>query len=109
MPVIEGCRCDLVLGWRPPLRVQCKWGRRHGDVIRVRIRTTGYAERICPTKYTADEIDALVAYCADLRKSLPLADLDVAGRNCVHLRLAPHEEQSGRGDKMGRAVRVPGL
>ena len=90
-PVIEGCRCDLVLGiCGQLLRIQCKWSRRHGDVVRVMIRTSrhtpaGYVQ----TKYTAEEIDAVVAYCPDVPGCYFLPISMVAGRNCVYLRLAP--------------------
>jgi len=90
-PVIEGCRCDLVLGLRGCLlRIQCKWSRRHGDVVRVMIRTSrhtpaGYVQ----TTYTEDEIDAVVAYCPDVNECYCLPISKVAGRNCVYLRLAP--------------------
>jgi PD-(D/E)XK endonuclease len=90
-PVAEGGRYDLVFELHGRLmRVQCKWANRVGDVVNVRIRTNrrcngGYLT----TTYTADEIDALAAYCPDLERCYLLPISLVAGRTGIHLRLKP--------------------
>lgn len=90
-PVVEGGRSDLIfdLGLRL-VRVQCKWAERHGDVIPIRCYSSrrgrdGFLKR----SYTADEVDAIAAYCAELDRCYFLP-LDLFGcRTTVQLRLAP--------------------
>ena len=64
----DGHRYDIVfdLGSRF-LRVQCKWAVRHGDVISraLLLVIAGRADGL-PGGYTADEVDALAAYCAEV-------------------------------------------
>ncbi len=62
-------RCDLILDLRPGLvRVQCKWGRRIGDVIIVRCyRCRRNAEGLLRQFYTRDDVDAFAVYCADIK------------------------------------------
>src|SRR3954470_22265883 len=67
-PVAEGGRCDLIFDVGAQiLRVQCKWARREGDVLRVLAHTScrqtggGHIRR----GYDAADIDALVAYSPD--------------------------------------------
>ena len=109
-PVVEGCRCDLILGLGDRLlRIQCKWSRRHGDVVRVMIRTnrttpSGYVH----TKYTAEEIDAVMAYCPELHQCYFLPISMVAGRNCVYLRLAPAKNCQAAGIQWARDFEFPG-
>ena len=91
-PVFEDLRYDLVFAVeRAFIRVQCKWARRRGNVIDVkahsfRLRTGGSWER---TTYTADEVDAIAVYCADLERCylIPIEDLTLSGS--MYLRLAP--------------------
>jgi hypothetical protein len=84
-------RFDFIFDLRPMLiRVQCKCATRTGDVLIVRCYSNrrtrnGMLRRI----YTSEEIDAFVAYCAELDKCyfLPLA---VFGEpSAIQLRLAP--------------------
>jgi hypothetical protein len=90
-PVVEGERCDLILDMRPRLmRVQCKWARRLDGVISVNLQTfrrtkSGHIR----TVYTADQVDAIGAYCADLERCYLLPITLVGGRRGIHLRLAP--------------------
>lgn len=100
-PVNEGCRSDLVFetGERL-LRIQCKWARRKRQVIAVPLNTSrltpaGYVK----TTYSADEIDAFVAYCPDLRRCYFLPIEEFAGRTGVYLRLAPTENNQAVGVK----------
>ena len=67
-PLIEHCRYDLVLEIGGELRrVQCKWASRRGDVIPVNLVTNRRGpEGFVRSRYTANEIDAVVAYCEEL-------------------------------------------
>ena len=89
-PMTEHGRYDLVfeVGDRL-LRIQCKWGARIGDVIRVqtggsRLTPAGYLR----STYCAAEIDAIAVYCADLDSCYLLPIELVAGQHMIHLRLA---------------------
>jgi hypothetical protein len=91
-PVVEGVRYDLVFDHdgRRLVRVQCKWARVDGDVVGIRIGTcrhtpNGYVR----TTYSANEVDAVVAYCAALDEVYYLPIEKVAGMTHVHLRLRP--------------------
>ncbi len=101
LPTTEGHRYDLVLDDGTRLwRVQCKWARRHGDVIVVRIRTSrltpsGYVR----TDYTADEVDAVGVYCPDVDRCYLIPIADVADRSGVHLRLGPARNNQASGVK----------
>ncbi len=90
-PVGEGGRYDLIVDLGVQLlRVQCKWARRHGDVVSVPCYSNRRArEGLRRRLYTKDEIDAIAAYCQELDRCflLPAAWLD--GRQQVHLRLEP--------------------
>ncbi len=90
-PLTEHGRADLVLGIDGQLvRVQCKWAKRRGDVIFVPLQTSRRSQdghvRTC---YTAGEIDAVGAYCEEL-KSCFLIPISVAeDKTAISLRLAP--------------------
>jgi prevent-host-death family protein len=92
-PITERGRYDLALevGGRL-VRVQCKWGPldRSGAVIVVFARTNrltpgGYVS----TSYSAEEIDAVAAYCGALDRCYLLPIELVAGRCAIHLRVNP--------------------
>lgn len=89
-PVAEGGRFDMILAPdNEPIRVQCKWARRYGDVIVVRCYSKRRArEGLRRRRYTAEEIDAFAAYCLELDRCLfvPIAD---APGNELRLRLSP--------------------
>jgi PD-(D/E)XK nuclease superfamily protein len=91
MPLTEHGRYDLVLGIGGQLlRVQCKWANRKGDVVSINLATSrrgrdGYIR----TTYTADEIDAIGAYCDELRRCFLIPVNQAAGKTSMHLRLAP--------------------
>ncbi len=90
-PMTEHERYDLVFEFDGRfVRVQCKSARRKGDVVILTFVTNrrgpnGYIR----TKYTADEIDAVAAYCPELDECfyVPIAEID--GATTFHLRLAP--------------------
>jgi prevent-host-death family protein len=90
-PVAEHVRYDLAfdLGDRI-LRVQCKWARLEGSVVCVNL--VGYrltSRGSVRSKYTAEEIDAVAAYCQALDRVYFLPADEVAGRAAFYLRVAP--------------------
>jgi PD-(D/E)XK nuclease superfamily protein len=88
-PLVDGERYDLILdiGTRL-LRVQCKWAKRCGDVLVVRCYSARRTrEGLTKRSYTADEIDAFAAYCADLDQCYFLPLERFAGRTAIQLRL----------------------
>lgn len=87
-PLNDGARYDLVLDVGRLLRVQCKWATRQGDVVVVRCRTfrrtrDGYASG----NYTANEVDLIAAYCAELDRCYLVPIERVDGRGGIWLRL----------------------
>jgi hypothetical protein len=90
-PVAEGCRYDLILDVRGRLlRTQCKWARRNGDVIVVRLSTCRHTPHgYVKTTYSAAEVDGIAVWCEDMRECyfVPIAHVD--GQGYLHLRLAP--------------------
>lgn len=91
MPLTEHGRCDLVIGIGGELRrIQCKWARKRGDVIDVNLLTSrrsasGYVR----STYSADEVDAIGAYCEELDSCYLIPIDEVEGRSGFRLRLAP--------------------
>jgi hypothetical protein len=68
------------------------WGALSEDraIIKVALQTnyltaSGYVS----TSYTADEIDLVAVYCAELDRSYLLPISLAAGRRAIHLRLTP--------------------
>jgi hypothetical protein len=88
-PLVEGLRYDLVFDVRGCLlRIQCKSAQARNNVVVIGTRScrhtpAGYVR----TSYSAREIDAVAAYCADLNSCylLPIEEID--GLSTVHLRL----------------------
>ena len=108
-PYVEGGRYDLIFGFGSHLvRVQCKWGRRVGDVLVVNLsssrRTTG--DRFIRRQYSADEIDAVAAYSADLDETYFLPIELVAGRPAISLRLAPCRNNQRSGVNFASSYRL---
>ena len=90
-PVVEGCRYDLILevGDRL-LRTQCKWANRKNDVVVVRGRTCRHTPRgYVWTTYSAAEIDGIAAWCPDTAECYFVPIVEIDGRACMYLRLAP--------------------
>jgi hypothetical protein len=92
MPMTEHERYDLVLGIAGRLlRVQCKWGSRQGDVIKVRLRssyhspTRGYVVKT----YASHEVDLIAVHCGDLNRSYLLPIEMFTGKAAAYLRLGP--------------------
>ena len=90
-PLNEGRRYDLIFDTgRRLLRVQCKWGTLGRGIVRVHMITCRHTPRgYVKTTYTADEIDAIGAYCHALKQCFLLPIREFAGRAVVHLRLTP--------------------
>lgn len=90
-PLTDGDRYDLVFDLHPQLlRVQCKWGRRSGDVVVVQCNSSRRApEGFRRRTYSASEIDAIAAYCADVDRCFffPISMLE--GKNAIQVRLSP--------------------
>jgi hypothetical protein len=84
-------RYDLIFDLRPRLvRVQCKWACRYDDIVVVRCYSSrrnrdGLLRRL----YSAEEIDAFAAYCAEIDRCYFLP-LELFGqRSAIQLRLSP--------------------
>ena len=92
-PVVDGGRCDFILELPDGrlLRVQCKWAPRRGDVICVHLSTCRHTPRegYVRTTYSADEVDVVAAYCAQLDRVYLLPPKVFAGKTAVQLRLSP--------------------
>jgi hypothetical protein len=90
-PLTEHEPYDLVIGVTGRLlRVQCKWANRRGDVIPVNLTRSrrgpgGFVRRT----YTAEEIDAVGVYCADIGSCFLIPAREVVGRHAFQLRLRP--------------------
>jgi PD-(D/E)XK endonuclease len=83
-------RYDLVFDFGHRFsRVQCKWVARTGDVVAIPCRTCRRGpEGFIHRSYTAQEIDALAAYCADVNRCFYLPMSQIVSRSTVQLRLA---------------------
>jgi hypothetical protein len=90
-PIAEGGRYDLIFGVGSTLlRIQCKWAARQGDIIVVRCRSCRRGrEGLIRRSYTADEIDAFAAYCADVDRCFFLPIARFPGQSAIQLRLGP--------------------
>ena len=84
-------RYDLILDFGPTLvRAQCKWAVRKGDIVLVNCYTSRRGPHgMIIRRYSEDEIDAFVAYCAELDRCYYLPRDEFDGKRFVHLRLAP--------------------
>ena len=94
-PLVEGRRYDLVFdtGGRL-LRVQCKWAPKRGNVIAVNLVTHRCTPRgYVRTTYSADEVDGIGVYCQELKACFYVPIEKAAGRQRMHLRLAPAANQ----------------
>jgi hypothetical protein len=92
-------RYDLIFDLRPQLvRVQCKWASRIGDVAVVRCcRNRRNRDGLLRQYYSAEEIDAYAAYCADVDKCYFLAIEEFEGYRSIQLRLAPTRNNQALG------------
>lgn len=91
-PLTEHGRTDLILDTEGDLlRVQCKWANRKGDVVTVRIGGSYYSPTrgYVLTTYSASEIDAVAAYCAETGHCYLVPIAVIEGQASLHLRLGP--------------------
>ena len=90
-PVVEGRRYDLVFDIDHRLyRVQCKWAPRRGNVIVVNLTSCRHTPQgYVRSTYGPDEIDAVAAYCQELKSCYWLPIERVAGMRAISLRLTP--------------------
>jgi hypothetical protein len=91
-PVAEGGRFDLIFAFDDAslARVQCKWANVFRGAVQIRTYSSCRArEGMRVRSYTADEIDALAAYCPQNGRCYYLPASMVASRRMVNLRLTP--------------------
>jgi hypothetical protein len=99
-PVTEGCRYDLIFDVnRKLLRVQCKWATRMGETVVIRARTCrrGPQGRFLRGRYSAEEIDLVAGYCAELDRCyvVPFADLPPCGDIALRFSAAKNNQKLG--------------
>ena len=90
-PLTDGHRYDLILDLEPDLvRVQCKWASCHGDVVIVRAYSCRRSrDGLLKRAYSADEIDAIAAYCLALDRCFYFPMDWMRARTTIQLRLQP--------------------
>jgi len=98
-PLNDGLRYDLVFDLGPKLlRVQCKWAACHGEVIAINCRTCRRARHgYVHASYSADEIDAIGAYCPEVDRCYLIPVERVSGRPTIRLRLSPTRNNQSKG------------
>jgi hypothetical protein len=98
-PLTDGERSDLIFEIESRLyRVQCKYARLYGDVIRVRCYSTRRArEGLRKRVYRSDEVDLIAVYCADLDRCLLLRCKEFDGRTQVDIRVRACRNNQKRG------------
>jgi PD-(D/E)XK endonuclease len=109
-PMTEHGRYDLVFEIEEDLlKVQCKWAARKDDVVVIhvsgnRLTPRGYIR----SPYSAGEIDAVTAYCADLERVYLLPTELVLGKHQVRLRLAAAKNGQRAGLNWAADHELPG-
>lgn len=91
-PMSEHGRADLLLGsGETLLRVQCKWGTLHGDVIKAWFRTSRHTPSLgyVSSTYDESEVDAIGVYCEGTGQCYLLPISLISGKTCIHLRTGP--------------------
>jgi prevent-host-death family protein len=91
-PISEHGRFDLIFGFPSGhlARVQCKWASRLDEVIRVyTVSSRRGPNGFITATYTADDVDAIAAYCGDLDRCYYVPIEIAAGQYQLQLRLAP--------------------
>ncbi len=91
-PMLEGRRYDLIFDVdHRLLRIQCKWANRRGDVVAIHVGTCRHSptQGYLRTRYTAEEVEGIAAYCQDLDRCFFIPIRDFEGQTHLHLRLAP--------------------
>ena len=115
-PVNEGLRYDLIFAMKGGfVRVQCKWAAKREEVVVV----TCLSNRRGPDgfirlPYTADQIDAYAAYCAEVDRCYFIPFEAFPQHRVIQLRLGPtHNNQQRRINwaeayEFGATLGVPG-
>jgi PD-(D/E)XK endonuclease len=92
-------RYDLIFDMRPELlRIQCKWATRRRGVLTIfcvssRRAPEGFRRRT----YSADEVDAIAAYCLKIDRCFLIPIELVADRPSIALRIEPCRNNQRRG------------
>ena len=90
-PLTDGDRYDLVFDLHPRLvRVQCKWAVLDGDVVIVRSYSCRRTKNgLLRRGYSAEDVDAIAAYCAGLDRCFYFPIDWVRERTLFQLRIGP--------------------
>ena len=90
-PLTDGHRYDLVFDFRERLvRVQCKWASFHGDVMIIRAYSCRRSrDGLLKRAYSAQEIDAIAAYCLALDRCFYFPMEWAEGRPTIQIRTNP--------------------
>ena len=99
-PIAEGGRFDLIFAFADAslARVQCKWATKQGQVVVIRPYSCRRArEGMRSRTYDADEVDAIAAYCLELRRCFYVPIAKIAGRRSFQLRLGPTLNSQSKG------------
>ena len=91
-PVAEGGRFDMVFVFPSGdlSRVQCKWANLTRGAVAIRLYSCRRAaEGLRSRGYTAEEVDAIAAYCAELDECYYVPMAEIASRRVMHLRREP--------------------
>jgi hypothetical protein len=98
-PAVEGGRYDLIFAaGRRLIRVQCKWAAIYRNAIVIRCYTSRRARSgLVHRAYTADEVDAIAVYCAELDKCLFVPFEAIGASPAIHLRVSPARNNQRRG------------
>ena len=98
-PAAEGGRYDMIfdVGSRF-LRVQCKWvTRRHGVVTVYCVSSRRTANGFSRRTYSADEVDAIAAYCMEIDRCFLIPIEVVENRHAIVLRVEPSKNNQRQG------------
>jgi hypothetical protein len=99
-PVAEGGRFDLIFAFADAslARVQCKWATKQGQVVVIRAYSCRRAaEGLRHRTYSADEVDAIAAYCHELERCFYVPIAKIAGRRSFQIRLGPSLNNQSKG------------
>ena len=90
-PITEGLRYDLVFDIHGRLlRVQVKWARLYDQVVIIRCYSARRTrDGLRNRTYAATDVDAVAAWCPDLRRAFLLLPEHFDGRRGFQLRVSP--------------------
>ena len=98
-PLSDGERYDLILDLRPRLiRLQCKWASFHDDVLIIRAYSCRRSRHgLVKRAYSADEIDAIAAYCMALDRCFYFPIEWLKQRSTIQVRVNPSRNNQHTG------------